>query len=248
MITFSQEELWNESLHGLLCLTCGRRDLLPVWGRWLREADLPPRTKLMVVDNSRDGDFGVALRGVLDWRRFTSVEVVNRPEAPAGAGRGATLAHIARLYNDALESWNNLHRPDRVLLLEDDLEPPLDGARRLYERFAVEHAAVVGAVYENPDERGRACVSPALTERWGACPPLEAITDCESVGFVGSGFAWYDMRFLCTVLPCLMDGDLGWDAVVCREVRRLRGKVLADGTVRAKHHLEGRPERVAGDW
>lgn len=228
---------WQVRTHGLLTLLRGEQDLTAAWLKWIAEAALPPQTHIMAVDNGDDAHHRFLLANLPQVERITILRSHRRPQDTT---RLEVLRHVANLYNDALGTFS----PDLLFTLEDDVTPPLDGAWSLYETLHGEQSyqpsriAVVGAVYENPDQPGTACLSHGIN-RWVGSPPLPVSPCPQRVGFIGAGFTLYAGWVLRDLLPAPIDEGawLGWDAVVCREARRRGWEVWADGRVVADHRL-----------
>jgi hypothetical protein len=230
---------------GIVTLLAGRRKLLGRWLNWLRKAELPRRCALYVIDNSGDARWGRRARDRVEaLGRFESVAWL-REETSPGPSEFARHQHVARLYNAALTRV----REPLVATLEDDVEPPLDGLRKLWAAMVGRgNVGAMGAAYACPGNRHLACASMS-SEAWvdppglmdaGRGQPLE-------VGMIGGGFTLYGNWDVQRALPLQAElpaaGVLGWDALLSRRIRQAGHAILLHGGVQAAHHVHGEVTR-----
>ncbi len=247
-------DLWKMRSLGIVTLLAGREETFDNWRDFLLEADLPPRTSLYAVDNSGNPSFASRLfqtcRRIADERGFLHLDMArddgryNPAEGRPYLDRGRHL-HVARLYASALPRV----REDLILTLEDDMSPPLDAVRRLVDVIGFRpwgNVGVAAAAYSLPLDQSKVCAGygrdgwdPSVT--WG-----DLDDSAIDVGCVGGGCAvwanWAVRRF---PIHLRWEDELGWDAVLSRELLRRGYSVRLHGGVRCAHNLNKRPELVS---
>jgi glycosyltransferase involved in cell wall biosynthesis len=246
--------LWRARSLAIVSLLAGRDDLLDGWIQFMLRAELPDKTALYVVDNSQNDDFhervhSACLR-IASVRDLTHVDlcVVGRPYQPAVPEPYLTKSrhlHVARLYADVIARVTE----DVVLTLEDDVEPPLDAVRRMGAALGYRSIRNVGAVASayamstNPDLVCAALGADRWEKpvTWGRLP-----AGLSEVGFVGGGCTiWANWAIRSRPIQLDWDQQLGWDAMLSRELRRAGYCLQLHGDVRSLHHHQFRPEKVS---
>lgn len=229
---------WHWRTLGIVTLLSGRGHTLADWQRWLNEAELPPKTRLYVVDNAHSDTFGeVALAGV-NTGRFGAVTVLRERERPAGTSALEIHRHVAWLYNRVLP----MATEDLILTLEDDVIPPLHALRDL--AWGMPCGSTVGAVagaYETRGCPGYACAA-MRRDYWADPPRMDTLPKGRfEVGYAGGGCTLYGSWALQHCLPMRAEvrgGRLiGWDALTSERIREAGYKVLLDGNVVCEHRV-----------
>ncbi len=240
-----REVLWQVRSMAVVTLHAGRWACLDEWIEWLRTAELPPERALYVVDNSGSREFGAALRRLIwdeleGWRHI-DIATVGSIYKPRPGERYDDLrrhAHVANLYAGVLPRVAE----DVVLLLEDDVVPPVDAARRLHRYFGPDSdVAAVGAAYPSPTCPQMACAARGR-DYWHDMPRWDELGQRASeVGFVSGGCTLWANWALRECLPTyadLEDGKLwGWETHLCREARERGYRILLDEGVRCRHRI-----------
>jgi hypothetical protein len=241
--------IWHARSLAIVTLLAGREQTLEAWPRFLLTAELPPRTSLYVLDNSGDPAF---TRRVLQLGEHVTEQrgLGHFDFAPAGQPyrRHPTEPdltrqrhfHVARLYTTVLPRVTE----DLVLTLEDDVEPPPNAVRLLGEEIGYAAHGNVGAVasaYSTAVAQGALCAGWG-SNTWGPSVNWQELTDEPiDVGFVGGGCTvWANWALRSCPAHVEWDHTLGWDAVLCMELR-LRGfRVRLHGGVRSHHRVGDR--------
>jgi hypothetical protein len=177
---------------------------------------------------------------------FTPAGDVYRPEPSETYFARRRHLHVAQLYARVLPRITE----DLVLTLEDDIEPPLDAARRLGEEIGYPPAtniAAVASAYSMPEADGFVCagIGPngwGNSVSWHALPwhPIDVVC-------VGGGCTvWANWALRSLPAHVEWDRGLGWDGVLCTELQRRGFSVRLHGAVRSVHHLHARVDGSAG--
>jgi Glycosyl transferase family 2 len=241
--------IWRARSLGIVSLLAGRTSLLDRWTRFLLTAELPPRTGLYIVDNSGDPNFTRRVYEtcllIASQRKLShfDIAVTGRPYKPDPYEPYMTKErhlHVAQLYAQALPRITE----DLVLTLEDDVEPSPDAVRRLGEEIGYPsrgNIGVVAAAYPSPQSEQRVCAGLG-PEGWGNAVSWRALpAEPFDVGCVGGGCAvWANWALRECVPHVQWHLMLGWDGVVCTELRRKGYRVQLHGGVRCQHHRHGR--------
>ena len=242
------EDRWQARSLAIVSLHAGRTTTLPVWKRFLMTADLPARTSLYVVDNSADRGFTERLEAacsqVADARRLAHVDLSvdatpHRPEPDESyLARGRNL-HVARLYAAALPRA----REDLVLTLEDDIDPPPSAVRQLGHAITAPSTRPTGTVSAAWDRVAgpNVCAGRDDGSGWGSAIPWGELPrrpmDVGSVG--GACTMWANSALSQGPVDIDWDRQMGWDALLCADMRRRGFGVQVHGGVRCLHHTGG---------
>jgi glycosyltransferase involved in cell wall biosynthesis/predicted O-methyltransferase YrrM len=251
------DDIWRARSLGIVTPLARRPRSLERWWRFLRHAELPPKTSLYVVDNAGDPAFSAwiheACRDLQAARGIGRVEILDGG-APFAAAPDQPRdhedrhRHVARLYGMVMPRV----REDLVLTLEDDVEPPPDAVRRLGREFGWtgegRRVGAVAAAYGWPGYDGMVCAGLG-DDAWGEAPRWEALGDGpQPVGFVGGGCTIW-ANWAVGALPVRFQWSrrhLGWDGGYCAELRRRGWQVLLHGGVRCRHHHGDGTSAAAG--
>lgn len=238
------EPLFHVRSLGILTLLSGRSSTYDRWVGFLREAELPRRTSLHVVDNSGDAAFTRRVRHTLGelGARFERVCLTVDPVRYGGPADEPYFVrerhlHVARLYATAVPTL----REDLVLTLEDDVEPPPDAVRLLVAQLSAEAphgVGVVAAAYDMGDEH--LCAG-RDDGGWGSGITWADLGDrAMDVGSVGGGCTlWGNWALHAAPVAFRWYDGLGWDGSACAGLRRRGVRVQLHGGVRCTHHVHG---------
>ncbi|MGH9943027.1 MAG: glycosyltransferase [Pyrinomonadaceae bacterium] len=244
------QEMWRARSCAVVSLLAGRDGTFARWAEFMSRAELPPRTALYVVDNSGREEF---TRKIFDEcqrlaceRSLTHLDFATTGRAyQTGVDENYLLKgrhqHVARLYATVFPRIGE----DTVLTLEDDTEPPPDAARRLGEELGHHHhRAEVGAVaaaYAMPHNEHEVCAGDGRDGGWGHPPRWDQLPHAPiDVGCVGGGCTmWANWALRRFPLRVKWEQLLGWDAVLCLELRRRGYRIRLHGGVRCRHHVHG---------
>jgi hypothetical protein len=130
---------------------------------------------------------------------------------------------------------------EAVVVLEDDMVPPLDGVRQLLDRMQdADRVGLVAGVYRDRLNPGKICA--ALDKsRWLNAPDYDALPqEPFEIGMTGGGFTLLLNRALQQVLPvrckAFAEGHtLGWDGKLCVDLTALGYRLLAHPGVMCAH-------------
>jgi hypothetical protein len=211
---------------------------------WLATAEMPPHSVLYWLDNS-GGKISAELRAAWQERlrhRFLRLALM-RGGAPYRMKPGETgtdpgrHVHIARLYDRILSKV----KEDVVVCLEDDVVPPRDGVRSLFQLMqSAPRIGVASGIYRDRLDPPR--IVAARHKRywlnrvsWDGLPaePFE-------VGMTGGGFIMLTNRALQQALPAkcrrFENGQAtGWDGKICTDLTALGYRVMVHPRVRCAH-------------
>lgn len=239
--------VWEARSLAIVTLLAGRNESFDGWTSFLLNAELPPRAALYVVDNSGDREFSQQAldecQRIATERSLTHLDFASLGRPYDGDQNEAYLAkgrhqHVARLYSSVLPRVTE----DILMTLEDDMEPPLDAARRLAEEIGYgKQIGAVAATYAMPHNESEVCAGDGCDYGWGNTLRGENVPDEPlDVGCVGGGCTvWANWAFRRTPVHLRWEQTLGWDAVACTEMRRRGYRVKLHGGVRCQHHIHG---------
>lgn len=224
---FHAEALWQDRRHLLITLFAGREHCYERLMRWYLDAELPPLTEVVWVDNSRSRAFNQRLWRSLDAlvrRRpeIKNVSIIRNPAELPSRKHFDIHNHVGRMYNAVLHDT----QAEIVVTVEDDTIPPVSGLRSIVAPLQPwgKVAAVSGlyACRDNP----KVCVASHERFHWARMPIWESLphTEYMTVGMVGGGFTAWNTPILKHVLPMrgLVEPNvLGWDGMVCASLNRL---------------------------
>lgn len=221
-----------------------------IWGggathamEWYQDAEFPPCSHLYWIDNSGGQmweylqDSATALRD-----KFQSITIIQGGE-PHRTEKGdiyknpARHKHVAYLYNTAFSSI----REEIIVTIEDDMIPPVDGARGLLSNFCPgSNVAVAAGVYRSRTSPAHLCCSKDKT-KWRDVPKFDHLPPGPfEVGMTGGGFAMFGNWALRECLPmhCELTPDgrlMGWDANLGMCLTSKGFKLLVDPNVKCRH-------------
>jgi len=243
-------ELWSARSLAVVSLLAGRDETFLSWANFLLRAELPPRTSLYVVDNSGRPEFTrkafdvcqmIAAERSLTHLDFSTVGRHYEAELDEGYFVKSRHLHIARLYAGVMPRVTE----DVLLTLEDDIEPPPDAIRELGKELIDRSrgdTAVVGAAYHMPHNEREVCAGEGDGGNgWGSSPHWQHLPLWpHEVACVGGGCTVWANRALRRVPVHVRWGQLlGWDGVLCLELKRRGHRVVLHGGVRCRHHVHG---------
>jgi hypothetical protein len=248
-------DIWSARSLGIVSLLAGRASTLERWTQFLLTAELPPKAALYVVDNSGNANFThrawdscmrIAVQRGLSHFDYSIVGEPYKPDTSEVYLTKRRHLHVAGLYAGVLPRVIE----DLVLTLEDDIEPPRDAIRRLGEEIGYPSRAKVGVVaaaYSDPSLEGLVCAGLGH-EGWIPTVSWEGLlSEPTDVGCVGGGCTvWANWALKDCVAHLNWDLKLGWDGVLCTELRRKGYQVRLHGGVRCHHHIHGKVQTNLG--
>lgn len=248
------DSIWEWKTFSLLTVFAGRERLFDDWVRFVETADLPPRTELVVVDDSQNAAFRkrlVAACARFAESRFPAVRyLASEGEASPFIARAdpelSRHTRIARAINTGLRAIGS----DMILMVEDDVFGPADGFRRLIRPFNIygKLAAVAGA-YPLAEHRGLICGSRARDTFADCLPWSQVRSGTYHMGILPGGFTVWENAAVKPSLPLIAtrdpDGKLsGWDVNLCRRIGRT-WDFLLDTDVVCEHRANRPPVQAA---
>lgn len=246
---------WRCRRYAIVTLLAGRRDILGQWADWIGRAELPPQTTLWVLDDARNAEFSEAVQREIHRRVAMSVHYRRSDvgELPVAA-KHQPHARVAALYNQILQ--DACACSDLVLMLEDDVLPPLDGARRLNEAFPPVPENRIGVCtgpYPSRCGGGRIVAVSLDPVNWVSNITVEGIKPgINECGMTPGGFTLFDAAALRQCLPMRFTFDpngrpVGWDGNMSRSMHAHGWKVTYHGDVLCEHHVWSRDHDGMGD-
>ena len=234
-------QCWDSYHLDIVVLLAGRSEHWEAWSAALAAMELPPHSRLVVVDNSRSAKFGdQAVRKL----RSTGLPLVwlQADDAP-GPDELDRHRHVCRLYDRVVPHLTG----DLVLTWEDDVLPPGPEAVRtlvgqLLRQDDWQRVGAVAATYEARPHPGHATVGGYEGKRF---PPLSAVTpQVHDVTWVPGGFTLWPRWNLHRVLPwrCTepdgRTGFGGWDVTACTMLRARGLRVQLAGMLVCEHRFQ----------
>jgi len=230
---------WECRTYAIVTLDAGREGLLPMRERVLDTLDVPPGTKLYVLDNSRNPDYR---RRVWDMLRNRMGVVYDwRDTVPDPAlGRNARNSHVCDLYNDILPGID----ADYIVTWEDDVEPPPDALRSLCKAMPpLHHIGACAATYSPRGNPAMACAAFDMEHSFRHVLLRDLSDSPVDVVATGGGFTLFDHAALRRCLPVRYSfrangSPIGWDGNLGLDLHRHGWRVLLHPGVRCEHHME----------
>lgn len=240
----SEDAMWQSRSLGIVTLFAGREALLEKWTNFISRAELPPKTALYVLDNGNSKSFSRKLdRHLKDvTSRFTHVTVCKIEAKREKDDMNAWFEwnrhqHIATLYNHILPRVYE----DLVLILEDDVEPPLDAIKKLAKGIMPNSGVgATGGVYRSGSHPYNVCAALAK-DHWSQVPLFDSLPpETIDVGFIGAGCTIYNNHALKQCLPVTASHfsghPTGWDGYLSYLLRQNGYTVHLRGDIRCEHH------------
>lgn len=200
---------------GIVVLLSGNKTVKHVQD-WLRMCDVPCKCSLYFLDSSGCGKFGQRIKrwlgsSMIHKRYNKQVYLTYKPKFHL-----KKTDTVAELYNQIIPFVSESY----ILTLEDDIEPPRDGLKRLIEDYP-QGAFVFGMPYESR-HGGYAVSFEDVFIRAETLP-----NEIAEVKAVGGGFTlWADFERIVRDRPYK-----GWDDWLCARIRQRGGKVF----IHSKH-------------
>lgn len=210
----------------------GRAWAWPRFRDWL-EAQTWPRdqTRLILCDTSQDARFHTLLRRWASQSKYPDVRLYQQDVAVPGVAdadrhditvRRAVQTAVGRIYRRAAQEI----RTDFALIVEDDIIPPVDAARRLINSMEMRVASVSG-VY-----RSRFQPSVVAWKKWGH--PLPTSSGVETI--TGNGFGCVLLRSrLLRDVGISTDGIPDYDGNFYAELDKTQWQARLDWSVQCEH-------------
>lgn len=253
---------WMARRYAIVTLLAGRVDIFDQWAGWINNADLPPNVSLWVMDDSRNDAFSMRVRCTLAEMKMASVHYLRSAvNDPPVSDVHKPHARVAALYNDILP--DACACSDLLLMLEDDVLPPLDGLRRLNEAFLPLPRNAVGVctgVYPSRCGGGKTLALSSDAKHWRANVTAKDIKPgVNEIGMTPGGFTLFDSQALRQCLPMRFFIEpsgraIGWDGNTSRAMHDGGWRVTYHGDVLCEHHVwrrmtdgEGSPMRLKVD-
>ncbi len=235
---------WDCRTFGIVSLLAGRKDCLQDWQDWIKKADLPPMTTLYVLDNSGNAAFG------RDVKKFLSeLDISFYYQAfgkPCDANRSITARHefVPYLYNQILPHVNT----DWLVLLEDDVTPPLNGLKKLVEAFSIKNkCGAISGAYPSRTGKGRIVAAKLGPDYWKEFFYESEVNEDKiyQAGFIAGGFALWNMGQVKKCLPFRfrkkqIEGRIapyGWDTNLSNDVKKMGFNLFIHGGVKCGHKV-----------
>jgi hypothetical protein len=239
------ERWWQTRRLTVVTLFSGISELLPRWVEWVRGADLPPGTTVVAGDNSNDPAFSLQLRNALAGMASVDTLYIRVPGG-MDMERGVSGPHsrVPGLYNAIIPQACDLG--DLVLMLEDDVLPPLDAVRTLAGCFVTSDPSGriggVAGLYEGRGARGVLAVSRDPYNWRGGVTAADIKPGLQPIGQIPGGCSLFDSRALRSCLPFRWTVDpngerVGWDGNACRHLQQTGWRLCYHGGVRCEHHV-----------
>lgn len=224
--------LWNIRTYGILTLFAGRFECLSGWKHWILRADIPDNTTIYAYDNSRNPEFSRELISIINQiqlsGRYVSVNYITDYSEIIKYDKWDKHRHVNNLYNKILPKIND----DMLLFFEDDINPPLDGLKKLVEKTDLVHNyAGVSGVYQSRSGRNLITAAfgtlrePNRGDFWHNIVSYNDLKGVDElrVGFIAGGFALYNNALVRRSLPMkfgITNGAIGgWDSHLSRFIR-----------------------------
>ena len=210
---------------------------------WLERAELPARTALYWVDNS-GGKLTAKLKAAYERikHRFTALHFIDMGE-PYYIAPGEPYidirrhSHVAGLYNQVFTRV----REEMVVILEDDVIPPLDGIHQLMQHFRPgSNTAFVTGVYRSRTAPTHCCAA-THKEQWSGVPRYDDLpSNAFEVSMSGGGFAIVGNWALQQALPMRCEYSkrgylMGWDGNLGLALAAKGYKLILEPKTKCKH-------------
>jgi hypothetical protein len=239
---------WQDYRLTVITVLIGRRTCFPDWLNWIRTEKFPTETRLHLVDNSADRDFGALLRNaaatLLAEGRFSGLTLLRGPgpylEGPRlNIRRCLNFAHALNLTLPSVMG-------DLALTVDCDTIPEAGAVAHLLDAYTNRRHAgcrpgVVSGLCESATCRGHLTAARSRTA-WRDMPRVDEIPHGELVeaGFAGNGCCLMPVPAMREALPMRAEllpggGIAGPDHVLCRALRERGYSVWLHGSVRCRH-------------
>lgn len=249
---------WHHRTYCMLTLMAGRNRMLGPWQKWICDAyqadALPPNFHVIAVDDSKDREFREQLERIchdLPVRAEVhdvpeSVQIQREPTV-FKRDRGPAHRHVARMYD---HYFLREIQDDFIFTVEDDNLGPIDGLKRLAEKWDYHlRAAAIGAVYlsrhnrDNPVGPNSTIVASNHRKYWACDVQLKHVKGKGLVQFqqIAGGFTLWNMGVLKSVGKIeygYLNGNgrpYGWDSDLSLKCGKLGFKLYLAGDVFAEH-------------
>lgn len=227
------------------------------WKKFLRETYLPEDVIVDIIlgDNCDDNKIRDLLYDVMDQcgRKYNDYHIIDLGKSYKSKPNEHYLEidkhkHVAVNYSELLREPAAYY--DYLLKIEDDMEPPNDGIRRLYNlmknfKKQKRKVACVAGYYRQKLDPETTCIS-MQPEIWGKIPKVNEMQPrLIRVEMQGGGFALYNCQALREVLPYKLTFKLpnnnyymtGWDGTIGEEWSDGGWEQYVDGTLFCEHHF-----------
>lgn len=252
--------IWHYRHYAILTLFAGRSHLLPKYFEWVNGAKaagkLAPNTVLVAVDNSRDPKFRALLDAALAGTGLPYTLHVDEStiDPKDKLGKHTLVAELYTRYLDKLDA-------DFVLMLEDDVFPPVKGMYDLAKAWDYHRKpAAIGGVYLSRHNKGARpgwssfVVASNHPRHWAVDVTLEQVVrhkmyhpneELFPVRQIAGGFTLWNMGCVKKVLPIAAGPspdtgiDIGWDSDLSFKTGRIGYQRYLHADVICDHNYVG---------
>lgn len=245
------EKTWDARSLAIITLFSGKKELLPQWEEWIRSAKLPKETTVIAGNNSSDDEFEELLLGSLSRISSNGYSTVYKKiKNPMTEVKGprAVYSRVPALYNQIMPLA--VQCGDLVLMLEDDIKPPLDGVYNLaaaMKPLGKHRIGAVAGIYPARGGNGRLVSLSSKPDIWTGNVMIEQLqtNGIHPIGMVPGGFTLFAQEALKHALPFRFSWDTsgnptGWDGNCSRALRDYNWEIYYHGGVRCEHHTQDR--------
>lgn len=232
---------WTQRSYAIVTLLAGRDDCLSDWLAWLNYAELPERTALYVLDNSRDERFREevirALGNPYLRNRLTHIDYqVCNLQCPDLDKPFSRAIHVPRLYNRILPRVSE----DMLVTLEDDVIPPLWALKALVRDVpAKSMVGAMAAAYLSRRGAGRIVAAFGPDYIYRRVFRRDLVDGVMKVGCIGGGLTVWHNALVRRSLPFRFEFrngiPTGWDTILCADMRDAGHVVRLHGGVWCEH-------------
>lgn len=235
-----KQSLYHIRSLAIVSLLSGKKGLIKKWNEWINQSTLPANTFLYIIDNSSDISFSNIINN-LDYN--VSGLYISRnnnhyeKEINENYFKKEKHQHVANLYNDIIPKINE----DFILTLEDDVIPPLDGAKKLFDQISLPtKIGAIGGVYASPTNKDETTAS-LDNDIWQNSIPLKNIPNTPiKVNFIGGGFTLWNNSAMKKIIPAKVSfnkygGLTGWDNNFSLDIIKENYDIYLHGDVICEH-------------
>lgn len=234
-----KQSLYNIRSLAIVTLFSGKKELIGGWHNFINNSDLPKNTFLYLIDNSSNISFSNIINN-LDYNvsgvYISRINYHYQKESNENYFKKEKHQHVANLYNEIIPKINE----DFILTVEDDVIPPLDGVKKLFDEISLPtKTGAIGGVYASPINKNETTAS-LDEEVWQNNIPLNNIPKLPiKVNFIGGGFTLWSNSVIKKILPGIVSfnkfgGLTGWDNNFSIKIKEngyniyLHGDVICD--------------------
>lgn len=235
-----KQSLYKIRSLAIVTLFSGKKELINKWYNFINHADLPENTFLYIIDNSSNVSFSNTINN-LDYKvsgvYISKINNHYKKDDNENYFKKEKHQHVANLYNEIIPKINE----DFILTFEDDVVPPLDGVKKLFDEISLPtKIGAIGGVYASPTNKTETTAS--LDEGiWQNNIPLQNIPKSPiKVNFIGGGFTLWNNSAIKKIVPAIVSfnkygGLTGWDNNFSLKIREKGYNIYLHGDVICEH-------------